>query len=67
MKQGMKWIRQTYKVPAFRGREVEYTREGHTPKTGKITSACRGDLRIRFQGDVCTYPAFFHPRDLRYL
>lgn len=59
----MSWIRKTYHVPAKRGQMVTYVSgKGHKPdKIGRITSACRGYLRIRFDGDVKTYPAFFHP------
>lgn len=52
-----------YNVPAKRGQRVTYVSEkGHKPdKVGVITSACRGYLRIRFDGDIKTYPSFFHP------
>lgn len=63
MKNSMKYIRDTYGVPARRGARVEYQSDkvGREPRRGTITSADGAYLRIRFDGDVCTYPGVFHP------
>ena len=58
---GMKYIRDTYGVPARRGVRVEYAKDGHQPWRGVITSANGAYLRIRRDGDVRTYPRNFHP------
>jgi len=58
----LKWIRETYGVPAYRGRRVTYQKdENHSPKHGRITSSYEHYVRIWFDGDVKTHPAFFHP------
>ena len=63
MKEGLSWIRKTYRVPAWRGTRVTYISEKeHKPdKIGTITSGSGGYIRIKFDGDVKTYPAPFHP------
>ena len=60
----MKYIRDTYGVPARRGARVEYQSDkvGRQPRRGTITSADGAYLRIRFDGDRRTYPAPFHPQ-----
>lgn len=66
----MEYIRRIYNVPAKRGGRVEYQPEkvGHEPWQGTIVSADDVYLRIRRDGDGCTYPAFFHPTwNLTYL
>ena len=59
----MKYIRDTYGVPAYRGARVRYCRGklGMDPRIGTIMSADGAYLRIRFDGDLRTYPAPFHP------
>ena len=58
----MEYIRKTYGVPAKRGARIEYQPEGEKRSwRGTITSAQDMYLRIRRDGDVCTYPAPFHP------
>ena len=59
--QNLKWIRDTYKVPAFRGQKVVFISDKNIQKKGTIKSAKNGYLKIRFDGDKKTYPAFFHP------
>jgi len=59
----MKWIRETYGVPAKRGVRIEFQpdNEGKRPYRGTITSAKGGYLRVRRDGETRTYPAPFHP------
>jgi hypothetical protein len=62
MAYGLPRIRQQYGVPAKRGMRVTYQKDqNHAEKAGKITSSDGAYLRIRFDGDIKTYPAPFHP------
>jgi hypothetical protein len=66
----LKYIRDTYGVPAFRGARVEYRpdKAGYPPWQGVITSADGAYLRIRRDGYDKTHPAYFHPEwNLTYL
>ena len=65
----LKYIRDTYKVPAYRGQRIRYLKDnGETKYEGVITSGSGGYIRIRRDGDKCTYPAPFHPTwNLEYL
>lgn len=59
----MKYIRDTYGVPAKRGGRVKYQDPDKPYKVWfcTITSAQNGYLRLRRDGDIKTYPAPFHP------
>lgn len=59
----IKYIRDTYGVPAYRGARVAYHhgKIGIDPRFGTIVSTDGAYLRIRFDGDKRTYPAPFHP------
>jgi hypothetical protein len=62
----MKWIRDSYHVPAKRGARIEYTGDGK-PKIGTITSARSGRLNVRFDGEDFT-SFILHPTwKIRYL
>ena len=66
----LKYIRDTYGVPAFIGTRVEFqpNRPGNPPWQGTIVGASSAYLRIRRDGDVKTYPGYFHPEwNLTYL
>ena len=66
----LKYIRDTYGVPAFRGTRVEYKpyKPGHPPWRGTIMSSDGPYLRIKRDGEKKTYPAPFHPEwNLTYL
>ena len=57
----LEYIRNTYKVPAYRGVRVRYTDEKGRSYEGVITSSNGQYLRIRRDGESRTYPAYFHP------
>lgn len=61
----MKYIRDSYGVPARRGGRVVYTGEGIT-QTGTITSAAGACLRVRMDGEK--HCGIYHPTwRMRYL
>lgn len=56
-------IRRMYQIPAIQGARVRYDSDkvGHAPKFGTITSSDGDYIKIKFDGDIKTYPAPFHP------
>lgn len=59
---GLRYIRDTYGVPAKRGARVKYSGLVY----GTITSVCGARIRIRLDGDTFSLP--FHPTySLEYL
>lgn len=54
----LEYIRKTYGVPAKRLARVEYT-GGQEPRTGTITGASGGSLRVRMDGH--RHSAKYHP------
>jgi len=58
---GLAYIRQYYKVPAYKGKRVQYTEVDGKKWKGTITSAEGTYLRIKKDGDKSTYFAPFHP------
>jgi hypothetical protein len=66
----LKYIRDYYKVPAFRGARVQYTDLHNTIWTGKITSSEGANLRILVDDRVDGYRGrkILHPTwNVRYL
>ena len=62
---GLSYIRATYGVPAKRGVRIAFTGDG-ARKTGVITSAHHGTIRVRGHGArkvVCLHPTW----EVRYL
>jgi hypothetical protein len=67
---GLKYIRDYYHVPAFRGARVEFTDHYKTKWTGKITSSNGAYLRILVDDRVDGYRGrkILHPTwNVRYL
>lgn len=61
----LRYIRDTYGVPAKRGGRIEYTGNGAKIQ-GTITGSKGGNIRVRLDGD--THSSVFHPTwKIRYL
>jgi len=60
MRNGMKLVRSTYRVPAYRGQRV---RDKYMESEGTITSSDGMHLRVRFDNGST---AKYHPFDLDY-
>ncbi len=61
------YIRDYYRVPAFKGARVEISFPGNL-RLGSVTKAEGQYIRVHFDGDAKPYPGVFHPTDgVRYL
>jgi len=59
----MKYIRDTYGVPAKRGGRVRYSPPGHEPREGRIVGSDGAYLRIRLDPHpgMVQHPTQHHP------
>jgi len=63
----LEYIRNYYKVPAYKDQRVEVTLNGAT-RQGVIVKGKNAYIQIKFDGDKSMYKGCFHPTDgVKYL